>query len=33
MHKNVKYKNETKFNPGLTLFGLSGTGPRGKGGN
>ena len=30
MHKNVKYKNETKFNPGLTLFGLSGTGPRGN---
>ena len=27
MHRNVKNKNGTNFNPGLTLIGLSGTGP------
>ena len=26
MHRNAKYKNGTKFNPGLMLIGLPGTG-------
>ena len=28
MHRNVKTKTEQNFNPGLTLIGLSGNGPR-----